>query len=484
VAVTLGATAAADAMLLSLTLLTMFDVVFVSGAAILAAQALYIRRNVQASGRTALTGFARSAALWAWAGLAFGAGSAVGAEPLALLIAPGFSPEARALFADCCLIASLLPTISSLMVFASALNRINGAEILYTVNPLAINGASWLAIILGSSLGLTTLGIIRLFLITVVATTALMLMVQLILMGAPLRAKLIAHFLRAVAPRRLVQQLAAHAREMRTVGPIIAGLLVQQVMTLISYGFVTRAGSGYLLLFGLAERLINVIFAVFIMTFLTVLEPRWARASVAPGGSREIIDDVTAICATLLPLTATLMFAGDGLATALFAHGAVSDRDIGELSGITLIYALTLPGLSMGVILTRLLVIRGRTGRIFVVNAAVTVAHLVLCALLFDKAGVRGVAIALAISLFLQTAAYAWLLTRNSSVRSEHLHRAVRLFGLAVVVTLSAWLSSRLELTPVLRLVAVGAITLLVTLIAAPVVGLKLWGSIRRLASL
>ena len=69
IALALGATGTADALLLSLTVLTLFDVVFVSGAAILTSQAIYVRRHARCGTRIAVAGLARSAALWTWLGL-------------------------------------------------------------------------------------------------------------------------------------------------------------------------------------------------------------------------------------------------------------------------------------------------------------------------------------------------------------------------------------------------------------------------------
>lgn len=480
----LGATATADALLLSLTVLTMFDVVFVSGAAILTAQAIYVRRHAGERGRLALAGLARSSAMWTWIGLIFGAICTVAGEPLAALIAPGFSPEARATFAFCCTLASLLPAASALMVFASALNRINGREALYTVNPLFINGLSWLSIVVFSSVGATSLGIIRAFLLTSVIATLLMILLQLSFMEPAQRSRLGAHFLRAMKPRKLLRSAALHRRELQLVGPIVGALLIQQVVTLISYAFATRAGSGFLLLFGLAERLTNVIFGVFIMTFLTVLEPRWARAAVRTDGSSEIAADVSVICAALIPLTATLMFAGDSLAIMLFGHGALSEFDVEQLAGITRVYALTLPGISLGVVFTRLLVIRNRGGHIFMVNIFVTLLHLALCEALFRLAGAAGVAAALAISLGVQATAYGWRLGRMGAASTANVAIAARLSAVALLVILVAWLAAQAGFAPLPRLLLVASATLLATFAGARLVGLSLLESVQRLAKL
>lgn len=484
IAIALGATAAADTLLLSLTVLTLFDVVFISGAAILTTQAIYVRRHAQRRGRVALAGLARSAALWTWVGLAFGAFCALAGEPLAALIAPGFTPAARATFAYSCALAALLPAASSLMVFASALNRINGREVLYTVNPLAINGLSWLAVVAASAAGATSLGILRAFMLTVVLATLLMFALQFACLESAQRRSLTAHFLRGLLPRRLWRSGALHGRELRLVGPIVGALLIQQVVTLISYGFATRVGAGFLLLFGLAERLTNVIFGVFIMTFLTVLEPRWARAAVRSDGSSEIEADVTVICAALIPLTATLMFAGDSLAIMLFGHGAVNAREVAQLADITRIYALTLPGLSLGVVFTRLLVIRSRGNHIFIVNIFVTLLHLALCQGLFLIAGARGIAAALAISLGLQAAAYGWQLARMGAAGSANIASASRLGLLALLVIAVSWLTAQAPLAPLARILLVACAALIATAAGARLVGLRLLESMKRLARL
>lgn len=484
IAFALGATAAADALLLSLTVLTLFDVVFISGAAILTAQAIYVRRQAGDAGRIALAGLARSAAMWTWIGFAFGALCAVAGEPLAALIAPGFSPEARATFALCCALASLLPAASALMVFASALNRINGREVLYTVNPLVINGLSWVAIIVASSAGATSLGIIVAFLLTSVFATLLLGVWQVSCLEPTQRRRLGTHFLRAMKLRRLLRRAALHRRELSLVGPIVGALLIQQVVTLISYGFATRAGSGFLLLFGLAERLTNVLYGVFVMTFLTVLEPRWARAAVRPSGSSEIAADVAVICAAIIPLTATLMFAGDSLAIMLFGHGALSTSDVEKLAGITRIYALTLPGISLGVVFTRLLVIRNRGSRIFKVNIFITLLHLLLCEALFRLAGAAGIATALAISFSVQAAAYGWQLAHMGAASSANVAIAARLGAVALLVIVVAWLAAQSGLAPLPRLLLVAFATLLATFAGARLFGLRLLESVLRLARL
>src|SRR5690606_26104673 len=132
-------------------------------------------------------------------------------------------------------------------------NRINGREVLYTINPVVINGASWLAIVFASAAGANAAGVMHAFLLTVVAATLLMFGWQLICMDHEQRHRLKAHFLRALLPRAVLSKLRQHRRELRLVSPIVAALLIQQVVTLISYSYATRAGSGFLLLFGLAE---------------------------------------------------------------------------------------------------------------------------------------------------------------------------------------------------------------------------------------
>jgi peptidoglycan biosynthesis protein MviN/MurJ (putative lipid II flippase) len=473
----------ADALLLSLTVLTLFDVVFVSGASILTSQATYVRRHEQGSGRIAIAGLARSAALWTWLGMIFGIVCGVGGRPLAMLIAPGFSTEARIAFANCTLLAALLPVASSLIAFASALNRVNGREVLFTVNPLVINGVSWLAISIASATGGSQLQIVRAFLLTVVTTTLMMFGWQLACMDRALRSRLIAHFVRSLRPQRFVRRARAHFRELRLIAPIVGALLIQQVVTLISYAFVTRAGSGFLLLYGLAERLTNVIFAVFVMTFLTVLEPRWIRATVRPQASREVQSDVAVLCAGLLSLTATLMFAGDSLAIILFGHGAVSARDIKELGEIARIYALTLPGLSLGVVLARLLVIHNRGGQIFVVNVFVTALHLALCYGSFKLWGARGVAGALVLTLAVQAVLYGWLFAKAQRLRSDGiLLLGARLLAVGLLVVLAAWATAQTGLTPLIRVMTVGLASLLATFVGAWLVRLRLLETLQRLA--
>jgi len=471
--------------MLALTVLTLFDVVFISGGAILTMQASYVRRHARSAGMVAIAGLARSAALWTWFGLAFGVFCALAGEPLASVVAPGFSPAARALFAHCCMLGALLPAASALMVFASALNRINGREVLYTVNPLMINGLSWLAVVVASRFGVDSLEIVRLLLLTIVIATLLMFAWQLACMEASQRRRVGVHYLRGLTPRRLVRRISLHKRELRLVSPIVGALLIQQVVTLISYGFATRAGSGFLLLFGLAERLTNVIFSVFIMTFLTVLEPRWARASVTPGGADEIASDVAVICAALIPVTATLMFAGDSLAMLLFGRGAVSAHDLGELADITRVYALSLPGLSLGVVLSRLLVIRNAGRRIFVVNVCVTLLHFALCAGLFAIGGARGVAAAIAITLGIQAVAFGAFLARSSSERARGNRALVmRLAALALLVSGVGWLTSQLEVTPLLHVLVAATATLVTTIAGAPLLGLRLKDNVLRVIRL
>lgn len=483
IAVALGATVAADALLLSLTVLTLFDVVFISGAAILTSQAIYVRRHITRGTTTALAGLARSAAMWTWLAIVFGAFCAFAAMPLAGLIAPGFSDEARSVFALNCALGAMLPPASALMVFASALNRINGREVLYTLNPVVINGLSWLAIVLASAAGANTAGIMHAFLLTVVAATLLMFGWQLLCMDREQRHRLQAHFLRALLPHAVLSKMRQHRRELQLVSPIVLALLIQQMTTLISYSYATRAGSGFLLLFGLAERLTNVVFAVCIMTFLTVLEPRWARAAVNPNTSREVESDVIVICVTLMVLTATLMFAGDSLATALYGHGAVNSRDLVQLADITRIYALSLPGLSLGVVFSRLLVIHNRGARIFLVNMLVMLLHLVLCTLFFALWGARGIAGALSLTFAVQAAAYGWQLSGASVFEPRWTRiQVLRLCATSVLAMGCAWSASLLPLPTLARVLVVALAALLGTAGGAQLMGLRLIQSVTRLA--
>jgi putative peptidoglycan lipid II flippase len=485
VAIALGASSAADALLLSLTVLTLFDAVFVSGAAILAAQALYVRRHAKNAERMALAGLARSAALWTLLGLMFGAVCALFGEPLAAIVAPGFSPETRATFATCCALASLLPASTALMVFASALNRINGREVLYTVNQALINGASLAAILVAGALHASAVRIILAFLFAILLSTLVMFTYQVRCLAPAQRRLLTALYGRALSPRALWKRLAQHLRELRVVAPIVGALVIQQVLVLISYSFATRAGPGFLLLFGLAERLTNVVYGVFVLTFLTVLEPRWARAAHTSTGSAHINSDVGAICMTLIPLTAVLACAGDSLAQYLFGHGAMSAADVERLASITRVYGLALPGISLGVVFARLLIIHGQGDRILFVNAGITLMHLGLSYATFERFGMLAVTASLVVSLAVQAVLYARM---YSAAAGEHADGSAALawrLGLLTIMVLAAsTLAAGAFEAPLVRLTVVTLVAILSTAVGAMLMRLRLMESMRRLLQL
>src|SRR3954447_16358174 len=99
IAAALGATAVADALLMSTTVLSIFDVVFVSGSALLLVQALYIRRDVRGARHAALLIYTRSAALWLYGSVAFGLLAAGFSRIVVNAIAPGFTTAGRDIFA-------------------------------------------------------------------------------------------------------------------------------------------------------------------------------------------------------------------------------------------------------------------------------------------------------------------------------------------------------------------------------------------------
>ncbi len=483
IAVVLGATAAADALLLSMTLVSLFDVIFVSGSAILLIQAAYIRQQVRRSARTALVRYTHSMAMWLYAAVGFGLLLAATARPLSYLVAPGFSEPARDTLVHLIGVGAFIPAATALMNFISTLNRIGGREVLFTVNPMVINGTSLLALYAAYRAGMDPIGIGRLLLVGVLIATLAMAAFQATKLEPDIRRRGAQLLLRALALRSVVRHARLHARELQRVVPIISSLAAQQAIVLISYGFASQFDDGAVTVIGIAERLTNVIFTLFVATFLTILEPRWARV-VATGSQTfgSLQDDLKVIITLLIPVTTVLVIAGGDLASLLFGYGSFSAAAEQPLQNAARLFGAALPGIALALIYARILVIAGLARRLALISAAAVALHIVLCAALSPVMGMLAIPVSVAATSTAQALWFRAVLIRETGLGGGDSGLRGKI---AVVTALCVGATYAANLVPAPNLASLVLVSLTAAataLIAAELTGLRVFAALQRMS--
>jgi putative peptidoglycan lipid II flippase len=482
IVVVLGATAMADALLVCLNVISFFDATLLSGGAMLLMQSAYIRRQVRLANGTALTRFANSMALWAYCAAGFGAALVILAHPITMLVAPGFGAEARAGLVSLIRVGAAIPLATTLMTFVSTLNRVAGREVLFTVNPVVINGLSLLAIYVSANAGAGALGVAQWLLVTVLLSTLGMTAFQARFLDGALRTRGTVLLLRALWPRHVRRRVRMHGKELLNVMPLVSSLVAQQVIVFISYGFASRSGDGAVAVVGVAERLTSVVFVLFVATFLTILEPRWARA-LAGGGQaiRSLNDDLGVIFICLIPATCTLVFAGGELATLLFAHGELSGNAALQLGAAASVYGAALPGISLALIYGRLLAMAGMAGKLFSINAAAVVLHLALCMALSPVFGLLAIPASVAITLSVQAAWYRFILGRTVGLGAGAVRSRLRMLLVAASCAGVSYIVGLLPLARGAKVVFVGLTGVVTALVVAQLVGIGMVQALRRM---
>jgi peptidoglycan biosynthesis protein MviN/MurJ (putative lipid II flippase) len=472
----LGPTAYTDALLMALTILFAFDAIFVSGSAVILAQTELIRRDATHGARSAYAAFTRWMGRWTLLATLFGLACALFPDLLLAMIAPEFNAERRALFGKLLLVGALLPGAQSLLVFVSTINRVQGREALYASNQLVTNALPLIAIFAATALRAEPAQIASAVIASTLAGCIGMIAVQFARLDRGTGKTLVTLTLRRMRPARSMARLRTTARSLLLPGPLIAGLLLQQVLVLISYSFAARLGEGMLAVVGFGERIVNVIMMLLVGSMLVVLEPRWARALTGTqgGGPISALRDVRLIWLVLLPVSAVIVGCGDALARLLFGYGAFSGAATEQLGEITRLFGLALPGLSMALVFSRLLVIAGKVRVIVLGSLALVAVHWVACTLMVERLGLIGIPLALTVASLTQAGWLGILVVRSlpRDLRNRVRGSALHLVPVIAAVGLSTWFTSGLLDSDIANLLVTAAVACAAGWAAAAALGL------------
>lgn len=446
-AAVLGVSATADSVLLCLQVYSLWDVAIMSGgfAAVLLPRMVDIERRGAATRKYVFAG--QVTFLCLLLAVVFAIAVTLGAPWLGRIAAPGLGEYGQRLFVVFCVAFSPLPVLMTVLVVYSLANRLAGRYMLFSSNPLIINGVSLLALWAAHRLGASAPHIATGYLTTVTAATAVMAFVQGFYLPNRDRRTLLCSSVRLVraARGRLAQSLRAPMHMMISAVPLIGALFVQNAIVMVNYGFASLyGGEGAIATIGYAERLANVLFSVLVSALFIMLEPKWARDLSdfdRSGLPPKIADDVAGTIIACAPFALALAFAGSDIAHLVYGFGALrSIRHLDVLGQAVGYFGISVLPMTLSFCFSRILVILRETRAVIYANAMLLCVCPFLNYFCAKALGTAGVAASFAGLMVLQAFLYGWLLARHEGLDIAINSRTVKqilLVLLAILVALA-----------------------------------------------
>ncbi len=486
IAALLGLTIVADALLLTLQVTSLWDVVFLSGgvAAVALPRLVILRSRLAHSQIPVLAG--RLAATTSAYAVAFGLALALFAKPVTHVLAPGFNGSTQHLFAWLCVLSASLPFLMNMLVIIATINRIYQRPVLFSVNPIVINGTSLVALWLAARSGSTPPRTAEVFVVAISASTAVMAIVQALALPAETRKLLIGSFLRTVRSVGHLACLDVHVRRILIAAtPVIAAVLLQSILVLVNYSLASTVGPGAVATLGYAERLANVIFSVIVGALFVILEPHWAdrlwrgRTEVP---ERKISDDIVGIMFSCLPFVAILAFAAPEVSAIVYRIDLRQDRVAElQLGRLAAWFGVALLPMTLAFSLSRVLIVVNRTKQLLIGNCALMLLYPVLGYAMLRVDGLPGLGIAFAVFMTLQSAWYSLVIARTGRLGDVFTSASAGALVVGIAITMiSARAAAEIPLAGLWRVLTIAVIATLSAMGAGYILRVA-W--MRRLAS-
>jgi peptidoglycan biosynthesis protein MviN/MurJ (putative lipid II flippase) len=486
IAMLLGFTIVADALLLTLQVTSLWDVVFLSGGVgAVALPRLVVLRSRGAHHQVPVLVGRLTATTSAYA-ITFGLCLALFANAVARVLAPGFDEKAQSLFAWLCVLSAALPLAMNMLVMIATINRIYQRPVLFSVNPIVINGVSLAALWLAARLGSTPFRTAEAFVIAISVSSLAMTIAQALALPAHMRKLLVGSFLRTFLSFSRLAWFDVHVRRVLLAAvPVIAAVLLQSMLVLVNYSLASTVGPGAVATLGYAERLANVVFSVLVGALFVVLEPHWAdRLWRSREGLRDstIADDLLGVMFSCLPFVAILAYAAPEVSTIVYRVDVHQDRlaelQLGRLAGW---FGVALLPMTLAFSLSRVLIAVNRTKQLLIGNAALMLLYPVLGYALLKIGGLPGLGIAFAVLMLLQSMWYGLVIARTGRLGDVCTPASAGALIIGIAATMvCARAAAEIPLAGLLRALAIATVATLATLVTGYVVRVT-W--IRRLAS-
>lgn len=415
IAVVMGATGAADALLLCLQLFSVWEVAFVSGGIATVLMPELVRRSAAGSMLKFSIISARFVLATEVLSIAFSLVIIAACFMIGEVIAPGFDQGTRKLFGASVLIYSLYPVAITVMILFATMQRSLGRFVLYAVNPILINLSALITLWIGKYAGGSQEDLVKAYLLAITAATLLMATVNFALLPVKVRFSTIRFWTKATGVlRHITASTVRSIRSTAVAGPLVIVTALQSTTALITSSMASRMGEGGIAAYGYADRLSMIIYSVIIGGIFVVIEPAWARVLAVMDrreALRRIENDTLLMLLAVLPFVWVVVYAGRDVAGLIYS--GMKAEEGGELILVARIAAYCSIGmlvLTLSHAFSRIIIISGHAQKMMLPNVAVLVAAIPVNLACAAWLGLPGIGLAYAILMIIQAIGYGRVL--------------------------------------------------------------------------
>ncbi|MDQ5980012.1 MAG: hypothetical protein QG602_2987 [Verrucomicrobiota bacterium] len=415
IAVVMGATGAADALLLCLQLFSVWDVAFVSGGIATVLLPELVRRNAAGSMLKFSIVSSRFVLATEILSVAFSLVTVLACLGAGRMIAPGFDGETRDLFGTSVLVFSLYPLAITAMNLFATMQRSLGRYVLYAVNPIVINLSALIALWVGKHRGSSQEQLVMVYLLAITAATLLMAGINFALLPVQIRLNAARFLSKATGTLRHVAASTMRSiRSTAVASPLIVVTVLQSLTALITSSMASRMGAGGIAAYGYADRLSMIIYSVIVGGIFVVIEPAWARVLAVMNrreALRRIENDTLLMLLAVLPFVWVVVYAGKDVAGVVYS-GMKGEEGSGLIlvARIAAYCAVGMLALAVSHAFSRVIIISGHTKKIMLPNVAVLVAAIPVNLACAAWLGLPGIGLAYAILMVIQAVGYGRVL--------------------------------------------------------------------------
>ena len=351
------------------------------------------------------------------------------ASPLLVsCLAPGLTPQARALAAGLARPMALCVLFMGLAAFLNGLLNAQGSFVLPALTTIVLNLVVIGAMLVGRSIWSLAWGM--------AAGTAGMALWQL----PPLWRRGWRYRL------HLEPGHEALGRFGRLAGPLFVGTAVMNLSILVDRMVASALPTGSIAALDYASRLIQLAFTLFVPTVVTPFLPLWSLASARgdrSGFARSVMEGVRAVEFLVIPAALWLALLGEPTVALLFERGAFDQTSTGLTAQALAFYA---PGLALAAywVLFHAFYTMQDTATRLRIGGAMVATNGLLDVLLAGPLGVRGIALANSAGMLVGLVMGAVFLSRKTGYRLWRDEETLSFVGRAFLASLVAVTSSRL----------------------------------------
>lgn len=402
IAMTLGVSPIADALIVASQLVWLLETVLISSAVVPALISRIYHVDQSLGAESAVNLFMHVATVCCGVILICTSIALAFPKVLGGILVPGLDERDLKIFSSLIFISALTPFFLCLAHFLSLVNRLLDNGVWYSVPQIVTNFTAILGMKIGFVLGHES-GAAYGAMTGLCAGAVAVCMIQFWAIPATPRSRLCQGF--KSFRSRSAYILPDLPDYWRGVASLVAVALVSEIYIFIDFYFASTLSAGYISAFGYAGRLTALVHVLFVTSVFIVLETRWSRAvSDYPNGAwNEVVGaDIISLLSLLAAPVAFIFFFAPEVTAIVYGSKKLPEEERLVLNNLTMIFALGVPALALQYISVRAMIIARSYRSVFFVSLAVMPFKLILAVFLLEWSGINGLAISTISVIYLQ----------------------------------------------------------------------------------